>query len=318
MAWRDAGKSGPLKIMWSREDDIRGGYYRPVHVHRAEIGLDKHGTIVAWDHTIVGQSITAGTPFEALMVKNGVDSTMVDGMGAPYNLPLKLTVHHPSVNVPVLWWRSVASTHTAFVMETLIDEAATTAGIDPVLYRKKLLGDSHPRQIAALDLAVKNAGYGQMHLPKGHAFGVAMHTCFNSVVAYVVEASVTHGVPRLHNVWAGVHCNRAVNPLSIESQVQGAVLMALSTTLHGAAITLKDGVVEQKNFNDYTVARMSDTPKVQVAIVVSGDAPAGMSEPGLPPLAPAYANAIARLTGQRLRKLPFELSTAVQSKATAP
>jgi len=306
--YRAAGKSGPLKVMWSREDDVKGGYYRPSHVHRAEIGFDKHGQIVAWDHTVVGQSIISGTPLEKMMVKDGVDETMIEGLSGTYSIPIKISVHNAQANVPVLWFRSVGNTHTAFVMETLIDEAAHVAGSDPVAYRKKLLGSEHPRHIAVLDLAVKMSGYGKTKLPKGHAFGVAVHESFDTVVAYVVDASVTKGVPKLHHVWAAVHCNQVVNPLTIEAQVQGAALMALGTTLPGSAITFKDGVVEQQNFNDYTVARMPDMPKIVVATVPSNDPPTGMGEPGFPPLAPAYANAIAALTGKRLRKLPFDLA----------
>ncbi|HTD06607.1 xanthine dehydrogenase family protein molybdopterin-binding subunit [Undibacterium sp.] len=309
-AYRASGKSAPLKVIWSREDDIKGGYYRPSHVHRAEIGLDSKGNIIAWNHAIVGQSILTGTPFEAFGIKNGVDSTMVEGMGEPYEVPMKLSVHNVKANVPVLWWRSVGSTHTAFVMETLIDEAAQMAKMDPVAYRKKLIGDKHPRHLAALDLAVGKSGYGKKALPKGHAWGVAVHESFGTVVAYVVEASVTKGVPKLHSVTAGIHCNRAINPMTIEAQAQGAALMGFGTTLPGAAITLKDGVVEQQNFSDYTVARMNEMPKIAVHIVQSEDPPSGMGEPGLPPLAPAYANAIAKLTGKRLRKLPFDLASA--------
>ncbi|MET3107729.1 isoquinoline 1-oxidoreductase beta subunit [Oxalobacteraceae bacterium GrIS 2.11] len=306
--YRATGKSGPVKIMWSREDDIQGGYYRPAHVHRVEIGFDKQGQILAWDHTVVGQSIITGTPFEKMMVKDGVDETMIEGLTGSYNLPMKLSVHNAQANVPVLWYRSVGGTHTAFVMETLIDEAAHMAGSDPIAYRKKLLGSDHPRHIAALDLAVQMSGYGKTKLPAGHAYGVAVHESFNTVVAYIVEASVTKGVPKLHQVWGAVHCNQTVNPLTIEAQVQGATLMALGGTLPGSAITFKDGVVEQQNFNGYTVARMSDMPKVTVATVPSNDPPTGMGEPGFPPLAPAYANAIAKLTGKRLRKLPFDLA----------
>jgi isoquinoline 1-oxidoreductase beta subunit len=309
-AFKAAGHPEPVKVVWSREDDIQGGYYRPSYVHRADIGLDAKGNIVAWDHAIVGQSIMAGTPFEPFMVKNGVDNTTVEGMGEPYKLPLNLSVHTTRANVPVLWWRSVGSTHTAFVMETLIDEAAHVAKMDPVAYRKKLLGAEHTRQLAALELAVARSGYGKKALPKGRAWGVALHESFNSVVAYVVEASIVDGAPKLHRVTAGVHCNLAVNPLTIEAQVQGAVLMALGTTLPGAAITLKDGVVEQSQFSDYTVARMNDMPQVEVFIVPSADAPTGMGEPGLPPLAPAFANAVFKLTGKRLRKLPFDLASA--------
>jgi isoquinoline 1-oxidoreductase beta subunit len=309
-AYRAAGKEGPVKLIWSREDDIKGGYYRPSHVHRAEIGLDEKGNILAWNHTIVGQSILTGTPFEPFMVKNGIDATMIEGMGTPYNVPLKLSVHNAQANVPVLWWRSVGSTHTAFVMETLIDEAAQMAGADPVAYRKKLIGDKHPRHLAALDLAVARSGYGKRQLPKGRAWGIAMHESFDSVVAYVVEASIVKGVPKLHKVTGAVHCNRTVNPLSVQAQVEGSVLMALGTTLPGAAITLKDGMVQQQNFGDYKVARMSDMPEVSVHIVPSDDPPTGMGEPGLPPLAPAFANAIAKLTGKRLRRLPFDTLTA--------
>jgi len=309
-AYRAAGKSGPVKVIWSREDDIKGGYYRPAYVHRADIGLDAKGKILAWDHAIVGQSIITGTPFEPFMVKDGVDATTIEGMGEPYDVPLNLSVHNAKANVPVLWWRSVGSTHTAFVMETLIDEAAHAARMDPVAYRKQLMGDKHKRHLAALDLAVEKSGYGKRKLPKGRAYGVALHESFSSVVAYVVEASVTKGVPKLHKVTAGIHCNQAVNPMTIEAQVQGAILMALGTTLPGAAITLKDGVVEQQNFSDYTVARMPDMPQVAVHIVPSSDAPTGMGEPGLPPLAPAFANALFTLTGKRLRKLPFDLAAA--------
>ncbi|USX27714.1 xanthine dehydrogenase family protein molybdopterin-binding subunit [Oxalobacteraceae bacterium OTU3CINTB1] len=308
--WKAAGKTEPVKVVWSREDDIKGGYYRPSHVHRADIGIDAKGGIVAWDHVIVGQSIVTGTPFEAMMVKNGVDNTMIEGMGEPYEVPLKLSAHTVKANVPVLWWRSVGSTHTAYVMETLIDEAAHAAKMDPVAYRKKIMGEKGKRHVAALDLAVAKSGYGKKALPKGQAWGVAVHESFGTVVAYVVVASVKDGAPKLHKVTAGVHCNTAVNPLTIEAQVQGAALMGLGMTLPGAAITIKDGVVEQQNFSDYTVARMTDMPVIDVHIVPSNDPPTGMGEPGLPPLAPAFANALFKLTGKRLRKLPFDLSTA--------
>jgi isoquinoline 1-oxidoreductase beta subunit len=309
-AWRAAGHAEPVKVVWSREDDIKGGYYRPAYVHRAEIGLDAKGEILAWDHKIAGQSILAGTPFESMMVKNGIDGTTVEGMGAPYEVPMQLAVEQVNANVPVLWWRAVGSTHTAYVMETLIDEAAHIAKMDPVAYRKKLMGDKHKRHLAALELAVAKSGYGKKTLPKDRAWGVAVHESFGTVVAYVVEASMVNGAPKLHKVTAGVHCNQPVNPLSIEAQVQGAALMGLGTTMPGAAITLKDGVVEQSNFGDYVVARHSDMPQVEVHVVPSNDPPTGLGEPGLPPLAPALANAVFRLTGKRLRKLPFDLTAA--------
>jgi len=305
-AARGAGLNVPVRTLWSREDDIKGGYYRPMHVHRAEIGFDAQGNILAWDHVIVGQSILKGSPFEEFMVKNGIDATAVEGMKEPYAIPMRLTVHHPQVNVPVLWWRSVGSTHTAYVMETLLDEVARASRQDPVKLRLKLMEGKHPRHEAALKLAVQKSGYGTRKLPPGHAWGVAVHESFNTVVAYVAEASVEKGAPRLHAVTAGVHCNLAVNPLSIETQIQGAALMGLATCLPGNAITLKDGVVEQNNFGDYRVPRMPDMPRIAVHIVPSGDAPTGIGEPGLPPLAPAFANAIARASGKAApRELPF-------------
>ena len=181
--------------------------------------------------------------FEQFQVKNGIDATATEGMRDPYAVPMRLTVHHPKLNVPVLWWRSVGSTHTAFVMETLIDEIARATKQDPVAYRMRLFGDKHPRHRAALQLAVDKSGYGKKQLPAGRAWGVAVHESFDSVVAYVVEASVQDGTPVLHRVTAGVHCNLAVNPRSVEAQVQGAAVMGLSMCLPGAAITLKDGVV---------------------------------------------------------------------------
>jgi isoquinoline 1-oxidoreductase subunit beta len=306
-AARSAGINAPVRTLWTREDDTKAGYYRPMHVHRAEIGFDEQGNILAWDHVIVGQSIVTGSPFEAFLVKDGIDGTITEGMKEPYDVPMRLSVHHPKVNVPVLWWRSVGSTHTAYAMETLLDEVARATKQDPVAMRMKLMGDKHPRHKAALQLAVDKSGYGKTALPAGRAYGVAVHESFNSVVAMVVEASVTGGVPKLHKVTAGVHCNLAVNPLAVQAQVQGAALMGLSTCLPGSAITLKDGVVEQGNFADYALARITDMPQVDVHIVPSADAPTGMGEPGLPPLAPAFANAIAQLTGKTPRELPFKL-----------
>lgn len=303
-----AGIAAPIRTLWSREDDIKGGYYRPMHLHTAKIGFDAQGKIIGWDHAIVGQSLLMGSMFEPMMVKDGIDGTAVEGMKEPYEIPMRLTVHHPKLNVPVLWWRSVGSTHTAFVMETLLDEIARTTRQDPVAYRMKLIGDQHPRHKAALQLAVDKSGYGKKKLDAGRAWGVAVHESFNSVVAYVVEASVKDGTPTLHNVTAGVHCNLVVNPETVEAQVQGAAVMGLSMCLPGAAITLKDGVVQQSNFGDFVVPRITDMPKIAVYTVPSADAPTGMGEPGLPPLAPAFANAVAAITGKSVRELPFRLA----------
>ncbi|WP_354674968.1 xanthine dehydrogenase family protein molybdopterin-binding subunit [Cupriavidus alkaliphilus] len=309
-AWVAAGHTEPLKVVWSREDDIRGGYYRPLHLHRARVGLDAQGKVVGWQHTIVGQSILKGTPFEPFMVKNGVDATMTEGIVEnDYDLPLQMSVHHPQVDVPVLWWRSVGNTHTAFVKETLADEMAAAAKQDPVAFRLARLDENkHARHRAALQLAVDKSGYGKRKLPKGHAWGVAVHESFSTVVAYVVDVSLVKGEPRVHRVTAGVHANRVVNPLSAEAQIQGACVFGLAMTRPGFAIEIENGAVKNSNFPDYPPPRITDAPVVDVFFVPSRDNPTGLGEPGVPPIAPAVANALFTLTGKRQRQLPFVMA----------
>jgi isoquinoline 1-oxidoreductase subunit beta len=309
-AYAATGTNAPIKVIHSREDDVKAGYYRPFTLHRAEIAYDNDGKITAWDHRIVSQSILKGSPFEAFLVKEGVDGTATEGMKEPYNIPMQLSVHHPEINVPVLWWRSVGSTHTAFVMETLLDEIATATKQDPVAYRMKLLADDArgKRHKDALQLAVDKSGYGKKQLASGMHWGVALHESFESVVAFIIEAGVKDGKAVIGEVTASVHCNFCVNPRSVETQVQGSALMALATTMENHSITLKDGVVEQGNFNDISMPRITDMPKVTVHIVPSNDPPKGVGEPGLPPFAPALANALRRATGKPLREMPFKLA----------
>jgi isoquinoline 1-oxidoreductase beta subunit len=298
----------PVKIMYSREDDIKSGYYRPMHVHRVRIAYDGRGKIAAWEHVIAGQSILTGSPFESFLVKDGVDGTMTEGvLESHYAIPnLALSVHNMQVNVPVLWYRSVGHSHNAFVMETLVDEIARSVGRDPVEYRASLFDKSAKRSKQALELAVARSGYGKRKLPAGQAWGVAVHHGFNTSIAYVVEVSLHEGRPQVHRVTAGVHCNMAINPRTIEAQIQGGVVFGLSTTLPGNQITLKNGVVQQSNFSDYTPAYMGSCPIIDVHLVPSADTPTGVGEPPVPPIAPAIANAVAALTGKRLRKLPFD------------
>lgn len=304
-AWLAAGRTEPLKLVWSREDDVRGGYYRPLTMHRAIVGIDANGNVVGWDHRIVSQSILTGTAFESFFVKDGVDHSAVEGVSdTSYDLPINVSVHHPVVDVPVLWWRSVGQTHSAYVMETLIDQVAAASGQTPLAMRRRLLA-SRPRHLAALDLVVEQSGYGSAALPKGRAHGLAVHASFDSVVAHVAEVSVVDGKPGVHRVTSAIHCNTAVNPESVKAQVEGSVLMAVGTILDGSAITLKDGVVSQSNFHDYTVARMPDMPDISVHIVPSSEPPTGVGEPGLPPAAPAIANAVFALTGNMPTSLPF-------------
>lgn len=302
----------PVKLMWTREDDMTGGYYRPAYYHALKAGLDATGNVVAWQHRIVGQSILAGTPFEGMMVKDGVDGTSVEGAATlPYAIPdLAVDLHSPKVGVPVLWWRSVGATHTAYSTETFIDELAQAAGRDPVAFRRALL-DKHPRHLAVLDLAAKEARWGApLAAPKAgekRGRGVAVVESFNTVVAQVVEVTVRGKEFSVDRVVCAVHCGIAVNPDNVRAQMEGGIGFGLSAALYGK-ITLKDGAVEQSNFHDYPVLRIAEMPKVEVHIVPSADKPTGVGEPGVPPIAPALANALAAATGQRLRALPLALA----------
>ncbi len=294
----------PVKTVWTREDDIKGGYYRPAFAHNVEIGLDAKGELAAWQHNIVGQSILGGTPFEAFFVKDGIDATSVEGVGdTPYNIPnMAGSLHTTKTGVPVLWWRSVGHTHTAFVMETMMDEAAKAAGKDPVVFRKNLLA-KHPRIMATLELVAEKSGWNQPSA-KGRGRGIAVHESFGSVCAQVAEVSIENGAIRVHKVVTAIDCGLVVNPLTVEAQVESAIVYGLSAAL-GGAITFKDGVVEQSNFHNYPPLRMDAMPKIEVHIVPGGKSPTGVGEPGTPPIAPAVANAVFALTGKRLRALPF-------------
>lgn len=295
----------PVKVVWTREDDIKGGYYRPMWYDHIAAGLDTDGNPVAWRHTIVGQSILGGTPFEKLLVKSGVDETSVEGAkDLPYEISnILIDLHSPKIGVPVQWWRSVGHSHTAFVVESFMDELAHAAGKDPYAFRHRLLA-GHPRHRGVLELAAQKAGWGKP-LPQGRAHGIAVHESFGSFVAQVAEVSVsTGGKVCVHNVVCAVDCGKVVNPYTIEAQMESAIVFGLSATLHGA-ITLKDGRVEQNNFNDYEVVRLNEMPEVEVYIVHSKGKPGGIGEPGVPPIAPAVCNAIFTLTGKRIRSLPI-------------
>ncbi|VVN78595.1 xanthine dehydrogenase family protein molybdopterin-binding subunit [Pseudomonas fluorescens] len=300
---------GPVKTVWSREDDIRGGYYRSAFLHHARIGLDAAGLPIAWKHVLVGQSIMAGTSLEATMVKDGIDKTSVEGVAdSPYLAGLahhQVDLHSPKTGISVLWLRSVGHTHTAFVMESLIDELAEAAGKDPVDYRRTLLKD-HPRHLGVLNLAVEKAGW-KAPLPDGHALGVAVHESFGSYIAQVAEVSQDNLAIRVHRVVCAVDCGIAVNPMSIAAQMESAITFGLGFTLH-SKLTFKDGRVEQSNYHDYQVLRLNEMPLVEVHIVPSSEKPGGIGEAGVPPTAPAVANAVFALTGQRLRELPLQLS----------
>jgi isoquinoline 1-oxidoreductase beta subunit len=301
----------PVKTVWTREDDVRGGYYRPAYLHRARIGMGQDGLPSAWHHAIVGQSILAGSPFEAMMVKNGIDATSVEGVAdSPYLKSLashRVDLHSPKLAIPVLWWRSVGHSHNAFVMESLIDELAQAAGKDPVEYRRALLKE-HSRHLGVLNLAAEKAKWGTPP-PQGRARGIAVHESFGSYVAQVAEVAVDKNVIRVHRVVCAIDCGVAVNPESVRAQLESGVAFGLGAALH-SELTFKDGRVQQSNFHDYQVLRLDEMPVVEVHIVPSTEKMGGVGEPGVPPIAPAVANAIAALTGQRLRELPLRLATS--------
>ncbi len=296
----------PVKTVWSREDDVKGGYYRPMFLHKAKIGINAEGLPASWEHTAVGQSIMLGTPFEAFQIKDGVDATSVEGVadspyikGTPNHL---VSLHTPKTVVPVLWWRSVGHSHSAFVMESLVDELAHTAGRDPLDYRRELL-KGHPRHLSTLNLAAEKARWGKA-LPKGVFRGIAVHESFGSFVTQIAEVSVNKGEVKVHRMVCAIDCGLSVNPDSLKAQMESSISFGLGAAMQ-SEITFKDGMVEQSNFHDYKVMRMADMPKVEVYIVQSTEKMGGVGEPGLPPVAPAVTNAIFAATGKRIRSLPI-------------
>jgi len=296
----------PVKVIWTREDDVKGGYYRPMWYDRITAGLDAQGSPVAWRHTVVGQSIIIGSPFEGAMLdEHGVDATSVEGAAdIPYAIPnILVDLHSPKMGVPVQWWRSVGHSHTAFVVESFIDELAHASGKDPFEFRRSLL-TKHPRHKAVLELAAERVGW--MKPPrKGVGRGIAVHESFGSIVAQVAEVSVNPvGRARIHKVVCAIDCGIMVNPEIVKTQMESGIVFGLSAALHGA-ITFKDGRVQQSNFNDYQILRMYEMPTVEVFIMPSQEPLGGVGEPGVPPIAPAVGNAIFSATGKRIRRLPI-------------
>jgi isoquinoline 1-oxidoreductase beta subunit len=298
----------PVKVVWTRDDDLKGGWYRPMWHDRFVAGLDAQGNPVAWTHTIVGQSIMQGTPFEAFGIKDGIDSASVEGAAdILYGIPnLQVDLHTPKIGVPVQWWRSVGHSHTGFSVEAFLDEVAHAGGKDPYQLRRALLANQ-PRMLAVLDLAAQEANWGSP-LPAGVGRGIATHFSFDSYVAQVIEASVADdGAVRVHRVVCALDCGLVINPDTVKAQMEGGIIFGLTAALK-TEITLKDGRVEQTNFNDYPMVRIFETPEIEVHIVSSTANPTGVGEPGVPPAAPALANAIFAATGKRIRRLPIRAS----------
>ncbi|MBP2234035.1 isoquinoline 1-oxidoreductase beta subunit [Sinorhizobium kostiense] len=301
------GFRAPVKVQWTREDDMRAGRYRPAYVHSLKAGLDETGKLVAWDDHIVGQSIVARTALEG-MIQNGVDPTSVEGAhNLPYAIPNQTVgLTTTEFGVPVLWWRSVGSTHTAFAAETLLDEVAEAAGRDPVEYRLSML-EPNSRHATVLKLAAEKAGWDRPP-PEGRFRGVALAESFGSVVAEIAEVSPDgNGGIKVERVVAAVDCGLVINPDQVRAQVEGGIGFGLGAIL-GEEVTLTDGQVDQGNFDLYTPLRIDAMPSVEVHIVASANPPSGIGEPGVPPIGPAVANAAYRALGKRIRVLPFAKS----------
>ncbi|GFE50739.1 dehydrogenase [Roseobacter cerasinus] len=306
LAFMITDRTRPVKLVWSREDDVRGGYYRPAFGHKVKVGLSEEGEIVAWDHRIAGQSIFKGTAFEAMIVHDGVDHASVEGVAdTPYNIPgMHVGLTDTKKATSTLWWRSVGHTHTAYAMEVMMDMAARAAGRDPVEFRLAYLGDSTDakRKAAVLKLAAEKASWGAA--PAGRRQGIAVHKSFGSYVAEVVEisGSAEDGV-QIEKITCAVDCGIAVNPDVIKAQIEGGVGYGLGHAMRDE-ITLTGGVVDQSNFPDYEPLRIGDIGAIETHIVPSAEPPTGIGEPGTPPSAPALANAIAS-TGPRVALLPM-------------
>ena len=304
--WREkSGQSQPIKLVYTREDDIRGGYYRPAYVHKIRAGVTEDGRVAGWHHRIVGQSILKGTMFEAMLVHDGIDHTSVEGVeDTPYTIDnFAVELNTTDVQVPGLWWRSVGHTHTAYAMETMVDQLAKAADRDPVDFRRDMLSNDS-RKLGVLDLVADKSGWGEP-VPAGRARGVAVHKSFNTYVAQVVEISQQNdGVIKVEKVWCAVDCGIAVNPDNIASQMEGGIGYGLGAILRNE-ITLTEGAVEQGNFDTYEPLRIEDMPDIEVHIVPSAEPPTGVGEPGTPPIGPAVANAIFAATGKMPTRLPL-------------
>lgn len=305
-------KNQPIQLVFTREDDIRSGYYRPMFFHRIAAGLDAAGNITGWHHRVVGQSIAAGTAFEKYLIKDGVDELSVEGVAdQPYAIPdFRVEATQPKVGVPVLWWRSVGHSHSVHAVESFIDELALAAGKDPVAFRRGLL-TGKPRHLAVLDAAAKQIGWGRK-LAAGRGLGIAVQSSYGSFVAHAAEVSVTGRTLKVARIVCAIDCGVAVNPDIIRAQAEGGAIFAYGAALKGR-ITLTGGQVDQSNFDGYDVIRMSEAPKVEVVIVKSSQAPGGVGEPVVPSVAPAIANAIQAATGKRLRDLPYDLASLRQA-----
>ncbi|HEX8301539.1 xanthine dehydrogenase family protein molybdopterin-binding subunit [Sphingomonas sp.] len=303
-AFKAYGGKSPIKHVWTRENDIRGGRYRPLTVHRLRGGIDDGGNITGWEQVVAAQSFFKNTPMEPMGIKNGVDDSLTEGIADAYNFPATYVGQHiMEGGVPTLWWRSVGNTHTAYAMECFLDELLELGGKDAVAGRLALMKEARLKGVLAKVAELANWGKKP---PAGRARGVAAWKSFNSYVAQIAEVSVgPEGVPKVHKVWCAVDCGIPVNPNVIRAQIEGGIGYGLGHALYSEIVLGEGGVVAQGNFDSYRSLRIGEMPEVEVAIIKSSEDPSGVGEPGLPPLAPAVANAWRKLTGKAVRRLPF-------------
>jgi isoquinoline 1-oxidoreductase beta subunit len=301
----------PVQLVWSREDDMRHDFYRPMQVARLRAAVDRSGEPLALEIKSAGDAISPRWMERGLPSLSGPldlpDKTASEGLfDQPYGFAHQRMEHvFTHSGVPVGFWRSVGHSHNAFFIESFLDELAVALGRDAVALRRALLKDA-PRHRAVLEAVVERSGWGLRPLPPGRARGLALHESFGSVVAQVAEVSLENGVPRVHRVVCAIDCGTVVNPQIVAQQMEGAVVFGLTAALHGR-IDIRDGAVQQANFPDYPMLKLAGAPHVETWVVASERPPAGVGEPGVPPVAPAVANALFSLTGKRQRSLPFVL-----------
>lgn len=296
-----ANGKGAVKLMWTREDDVQGGYYRPLTVHHMRAALDDQGGIKAWDQSIATQSVVMGTPFEA-MLQGGPDFTAFEGANELHYATANHRLRWAQMESPIttLWWRSVGHTHTGYAVECFIDELLEKAGKDPIEGRLALMGEDHPRERAVLErvaeMADQSGDYG---------YGVAVVKSFGSYVAQIAEIEDRGGIPHVRRVWCAVDCGLAVNPNVVRAQMEGGIGYGLSAALYSEVTLDEGGLIRQRNWDSYRILRIPEMPAIEVAIIPSAEAPTGVGEPGTPPIAPAIANAWRRMTGNATRRLPI-------------
>jgi isoquinoline 1-oxidoreductase/isoquinoline 1-oxidoreductase beta subunit len=316
----------PIQLVWTREDDIRQGPFRPASLMRIKAGVDDSGQLIAWDTARAGANISPDTfrtllpamyPWLGDFLVEGVanaseiffehfstDGSSTEGLFEDYDQP-NTRVTHMTVDhgLPLTFWRAVGHSYTAFAKESMIDEIAQAAGIDEVTFRLQNTQSSPRRQNV---IRIAGERMADMTVPEGHHLGMAMHHSFSTDVAEIAEVSVENGQIRVHKVTCVVDCGQAVNPDIVRSQMEGGIIYGLTAALYGD-LNLESGAVKESNFHDYRMLRMNESPDIEVIIVDSGTEPTGVGEPGLPPIAPAVANAVFKATGQRLRSLPLRL-----------